>query len=677
MKKIFILFISLMLLFLVPTQVEANGVSYRTFTYSPTQNRMIPTQDAYVPLSTSTKLDTETLNRPSDIYIDSYDNIFIADSGNKRILKYNLRTDEIKVIGDGILNDPRGVHVGFDNNLYVADFGNKKAYQFLYDENTNTYTLGVIYEKPVSGPYFSEGDPFEPTKIITDKGNNVYILLSGNSNGAAEYKNDGEFFGFFGGNRLPNTFENVIKSVFFDETQRRMWFKMIPKPIYNLALDQNGLVITITKGERGYKKLNIANIVYGKSIWGSDDLEDIFVGPNNTIFAISASGYIYEYTNEGGLLFGFSGPDTSGRKGLFQGPTGIAVDSKNNIYVLDGKTSSLQIFIPTVFAGLIHNAINYYQQGLYEQSKEPWQEVLRMNSAFDLANKGLGDAYYAEGNYKAAMHYYELSRDINGYSDAYWEVRNTALLSSASWLIYLLLFIIILVIVNKIVPFMKYVKAPFKKADAYLTRFKLYNELKFNFYVMKKPTDGYYGIKKEQKSSHLSSLILVMLFFISYLIYTYYTKFTFNPAIVAEIKITKLAIFIFVPLILWVIGNYLVCTIRDGEGTFTNVLHGTIYSLLPMTFTFLILTIISNFLTLNEAFIFDSIYYIGLGVTVFYLIYMVKEIHFYDVKPTIGNILLSIFTGLMLMVIVMIVYILLGEVVNLFLDIIKEVTSRG
>ena len=40
----------------------------------------------------------------------------------------------------------------------------------------------------------------------------------------------------------------------------------------------------------------------------------------------------------------------------------------------------------------------------------------------------------------------------------------------------------------------------------------------------------------------------------------------------------------------------------------------------------------------------------------FYLVYMVKEIHFYDVKPTIGNIFLSIFTGLMLMVIVMIVY---------------------
>lgn len=676
MKKIIIGILALFSLLLIP-KTSANGISYNTYTFSTTQRKMIPTQDAYVPLSISNALDKETLNSPKDIYIDKDDNIYIADSGNGRIVKYNLKTEESLVIGEDILKDPRGVHVGFDNHLYVADFGHRKAYQFLYDETTKDYSLGVVYEKPVHSPYFSEEDPFEPFKIITDKGNNVYVLLGGNTNGLAEYKNDGEFFGFFGGNRLPNTISNVIRSVFFDEQQRRSWFKMIPKPVYNVALDQNGLVITITKGESGYKKLNIANIVYGQSRWGVNNLEDIFVGPNNTIFAISQDGYIYEYTNEGGLLFSFSGPDNSGRKGLFQSPSGIAVDSKNNIYAVDEKTSTLQIFTPTIFATLIHDAIDYYQQGLYEQSKEPWMAVLKMNRLFDLANKGLGDAYYAEGDYIKAMHYYELSRDVAGYSNAYWEVRNDTLLKSASWLIYVLIGFIVLFVVNKIVPFMKYIKYPFKKADAYLKRFTLYNELMFNFYVIKKPTDGYYGIKKEGKTSHLSAFIWLMVFFISYLIFIYYTKFTFNRRIVAEISLIQQVIFIFVPLFLWVIGNYLVCTIRDGEGTLSNVFHGTVYSLLPLTFTLPILTLISQFLTLNESFVYQSLYLVGFGITLFYMIYMVKEIHFYDVKPTVGNILLSIFTGLMIMVMVMIVYILLGEVFNLFLDILKEVGSRG
>ena len=38
-----------------------------------------------------------------------------------------------------------------------------------------------------------------------------------------------------------------------------------------------------------------------------DDNEDIFVGPNETIFTISKEGYIIEYSPEGEVLFVFSG----------------------------------------------------------------------------------------------------------------------------------------------------------------------------------------------------------------------------------------------------------------------------------------------------------------------------------------------------------------------------------
>jgi hypothetical protein len=56
---------------------------------------------------------------------------------------------------------------------------------------------------------------------------------------------------------------------------------------------------------------------------------------------------------------------------------------------------------------------------------------------------------------------------------------------------------------------------------------------------------------------------------------------------------------------------------------------------------------------------------------------MIKEIHYYEVKQTVSNILISVFTALMIVVVVFIVYLLLGEVVTLVLDIIREVTVRG
>lgn len=679
MKKIIISILLLSMMFLPVFKISANddGITYQTFTVSTSRRKMIPTQDAYIPLASVNNLDKESLLNPEDIFIDKDDNIFIADTGNKRIVKYNLEADEIVVIGEGFLREPKGVHVDEKGNLYVADYGHKKAFKFSFSSETLTYEVTSTYEKPVNSPYFKESDPFDPTKIVTDKGGNVYLLLAANTNGLAEFKNDGEFFGFFGGNRLPNTFENIVKSLLFDENQRRKWFKMIPKPVYNMTIDNNGLIATITKDETGYLKLNIANLIFSKSDWGRDNFEDITVGPNNNLFAISKDGYIYEYTEEGQLLFIFSGPDYNFQVGRFSSASGIAVDSKNNLYALDQKNSRLEIFSPTIFANLIHEAIDYYQKGLYQESKDPWESVLKMNKHFDLALKGLGDAYYALGDYEEAMYYYELSRDVDGYSNAYWEVRNNSLLNSAPIIVYVLIVLIVLSIVNKFVNIGRYIKAPFKKADKYLSKFKVYKETKYNFKLIKSPSDSFYGIKRENKVSNLTATIMFLLFFISYLIYIYFTKFTFNNRIVQEISIFNQTLMVFVPMLLWVFSNYLVSSIKDGEGSLSNVYQGSIYSLLPMTITFPILVILSHILTLNEAFIFDSILYIGIGLSVFYLIYMVKEIHFYDLRPTIKNIFISIFTGLMILVMVVIIYILLNEVFTIVIDVIKEVTSRA
>ena len=267
MKKLFLI-AGLLSLLLIPTlAISANGLPYSTYTYSSATDRMVWTQDAYLPLSISDNLGGVTLNNPQDLTIDAGDNVYIADYGNGRIIKYSLLTDVVTTIGDGILQSPNGVHVGLDGSLYVSDFGNKKGYQFLYDADSDTYTPGAVYEKPVASPYFSETDAFDPAKIITDRGNNVYILLSGNINGLAEYENDGAFFGFFGGNRIEGTWDNVLKYLLFDETQRREWFQMIPEPVYNIAVDHAGLVLTTTKGITGYLKLNIANFVFSDSLF--------------------------------------------------------------------------------------------------------------------------------------------------------------------------------------------------------------------------------------------------------------------------------------------------------------------------------------------------------------------------------------------------------------------------
>lgn len=675
-KLIVVLTLMLSIFLFLPYEAEANGIPYGTYTYSSARERFIHTQDAYVPLSIQYDLGGIDIKNPQDITVDHDNNVYIADQEIKAIIRYNVELDESRIIGEGILNRPTGVHVGVDNKVYVADYGNKEAYQFTYDEILDDYIVTNKYVRPENTPYFQGESVFDPIKIVTDHANLVYIVLAGNYNGLAKYSNDGVFTGFFGRNQLPRTLNNIIRQTLFDEQQRREWFKMIPKPVYNISVDHNGLILTTSKDLEGYKKLNIANQVYNEAQWGFDDNEAIFVGPNKTIFTISKEGSIVEYSPEGEVLFVFSGYDQYNQKGLFKSPTGIAVDAKNNIYAIDNQTNSLQIFIPTEFANTVHKAINLYYEGSYSESLEPWQEVLKMNALFDLANKGIGDAYFAQMEYEAAMEAYTIARDTNGYSQAFWEVRNKDLLDKGPVIVGIILILIVLFILNQFLKFGKYIKMPFTKLNKYLKQFKIYNELTFGFYVFKNPSDAFYGIKREKKSSNITAVIYIMLFFFAYLIWKYNANFLFNGAIASEISVVNEMMLIFIPFGLWVFSNYLIGNIRDGEGRFSDILQGSAYITLPMIITLPILTILSHYLTLNEAFVYQSIQYIGIGVSLIYLVVMVKEIHFYDMKPTIKNVLITLFTAIMLVAFAVIIYLLLGEVVGLLTDIIKEVRNR-
>jgi DNA-binding beta-propeller fold protein YncE len=656
-----------------PTLAD-NGLPYATYTYASSRRQLIQTQDAYLPLSITVNLGDFALNRPQDIVVGTDDIIYIADSGRKSVIRYDLQTDEADEIGLGILNQPTGVHVDESGAVYVADFGNKLAYQFR--RVNGIYLLTQTYQKPNNSPFFTESDPFDPTKIVTDRGGNVYVLLAGNINGLAQFKNDGEFFGYFGGNRIPATWDNTIRSLLFDEATRRNFFQILPKPLYNLSIDRSGLILTSTKDQEGYLKLNIANIIFNQAVWGFNTVEDIAVGPYNTIYTLTSEGYIVEYDPNGSVLFLFSGPDSIGQKGLFKQAKGIAVDSRNNLYAIDEATGALQIFIPTEFAYLVHQAIDLYFQGQYAASLGPWQEVLKMNRLFDLANQGLGDAYYALQDYNQALVYYRLARDQRGYSNAYWEVRNQFLLTNGNLFVLIVLGLMTLYFVRKWLPGFAYVQSQWSQFKQ-RPKPRWLEELTFPVSVFKKPIDGYDDLKRHQKFSNRSAWIYLGLFFATYLLWLYETNFLFNGIITSEINLIEQLITVMVPFGLWVVSNYLVCSIRDGDGRFQEVFQGSALTLLPMIIVFPLLTFISHGLTLNEAFIYDVIYGIGVALTVIYFFVMVKEIHFYDIKPTFKNILITIFTAIMLLAMTIIVFFLLSEVYQLLADIVQEVSSRG
>ena len=64
-----------------------------SYTYTLDENyEYVRTQDAYLPDRTLTELG---LNSPADLFIDGKDRIFIADSGNRRVIVYDIASGEV------------------------------------------------------------------------------------------------------------------------------------------------------------------------------------------------------------------------------------------------------------------------------------------------------------------------------------------------------------------------------------------------------------------------------------------------------------------------------------------------------------------------------------------------------------------------------------------------------
>jgi len=649
------------------------GVRYNTFTLN--NGEFIRTQTAYTPLGSQSEVYGESLDKPNDIFIDTNNFIYIASTNEPlntgKIIRFNLENDTVDVIGDDFLVNPTGVYVR-DGLIYVADRGGEAAYQLDMDG-----TILQTYTMPDS-PLFGD-NTFQPKKILADARGNVFILNNG-ARGLAQFTRDNEFLGYFGTNTIQPSFRTVLQYFFFTPEQRENLFSLAPPEISNMAIDQRGLIHTVSLGveNTGVKRLNIngdnllPEMVHGAS------LTDVYVGPIGNIYTISADGFITEYDREGNLLFTFGGKDESNQiMGLFNVPSAIAVDDNFTIYALDGAEGELQIYLPTEFSGLVHQALKLYQDGNYAASEGPWLEVLKQNDLFDLAHIGLGNAYYSLGRYEEALEEFDIARYAPGYSDAFWEVRNEYLLSNVGTFVAFFFGFLILYVFNLKLKFSRYVTEPIQKGIAVLKKkSQTFSELSYMFYYLKNPSDASYEIKRKNKVSTFNATLLLLIYFGFYILYIYQLGFLFNPRNISNINLLEEILVVFLPLFLWVGSNYLVGSIREGEGRLKDVYVTSIMSLSPYFITLPFIALFSRGLTFNEVFLIEFSQFVALFITVIYFFFMVKETHNYTIKETISSILISIFTMIMILLGGFIVYILLSELGTLIVDLVLEVYYR-
>jgi sugar lactone lactonase YvrE len=381
--------------------------------------------------------------------------IYICDTGNNRIVLleadqaggYTLKAVVSSVLIEGEespLSGPQDVFEDAAGGVYIADTGNGRILKLDRDWGF----LSAIF-RPGDETIDPEMD-FLPSKLAVDAVGRLYLQALNMNKGLMEFNPRGEFSGFVGAEKvMVNPIDYFWKSI-ATKAQRESMSLFVPTEYNNLYLDHEGFIyvtnaaFVLIDSDAG-TPTDIGTPVKRLTPTGMDILlhnswNDFIIGDYSRmggpgapkgfsrfvdVTALENGAYVcldqkrgrlFSYDSQGNMLYAFGG--IGNREGCFIVPS--ALDHQgSSLFVLDSMLGSLTRFDLTGYGAAINAAMDEYAAGRYAESGVRWEEVLRMNGNYDLAYIGIGRAAYQQGEYKKAMEYFKIKLSLVNYAAAF------------------------------------------------------------------------------------------------------------------------------------------------------------------------------------------------------------------------------------------------------------------
>ena len=430
---------AIMCLGLLPIGAHAEDLPYDTYNYDYWEN-IVPTPAAYTPAGTisGVSLQIGAFANPQDACVAPDGDLYIADTGNNRIVVLDGTTRSVKKIITSFINNgeedtfnaPYGVCVSENQQIYIADKENQRIVVLELDGS---------FVKTISNPQsevLEDGYVFKPLKVTVDYADRVYCIAQSMFQGIMVFEENGNFTGFFGTiNVQLSLWEKFWKKVATKEERKNQQL-YVATEFTGLDIDSDGFVYATNidetglqgvrrlnpKGEDVIKKGENENV--GGDLWitgsgayaGASQITDVVYRDNGMYSLLDRKrGRIFTYDYEGNLLYIFGGVGT--QEGTLTTP--IAIEQwGSELLVLDASRAAIYLFSPTEYGSLINEAVALRYDGDETLAVALWERILELDENNELANTGIGKAYLSAGDNLTAMKYLKKGMNREYYSVA-------------------------------------------------------------------------------------------------------------------------------------------------------------------------------------------------------------------------------------------------------------------
>ena len=190
------------------------------------------------------------------------------------------------------------------------------------------------------------------------------------------------------------------------------------------------------------------------------------------------------------------------------------------------------------------------------------------------------------------------------------------------------------------------------------------------------PVEGFEDLRWKKQGSLKIAMVIVFLLFVNMVADRQLTGFQFNTAYVKVFNVVPLLVQSIVYFFTWVIANWALCTLFDGEGTLKKICIYSAYALVPYIVCSFISIFISNFIVEDEKIWMTAIYYLGLIWSVVLMIQAMKAAHQYSFKKTIVSMIFTIVAMLLILFLAILLLSLFQQVYVFGYSIYTEIAYR-